>query len=238
MLFDILAVFVVALISSLFLCTASVHGLPKSSSNLDYIRNNPSADLSSSLRLLHHHPVPSVDYDLGGDISEMLTGENNKFLTNNDHDDDLSSSIVSYPDASNELFDLYLHPSPNEVLSRKLLLSLQNQHKKEEEEEDQQQQQQLHKRSMSPSISGSPSLPTQFNFNTAAAAAAFADPSHANSVVNFSQLSESTRLSPSLKALVKSNPFARTWLTLLLQKVMEEQQPTPYIFKYGRRRKK
>jgi hypothetical protein len=234
MLLDNLAVFVVTLISSLFLCTTSVHGLPKSSSTLHYIRSYPSADLSSSLRLLRHHPVPSVDYDLGGDISEMLIGESNELPTIDDHDDDLSSlssSFASSLDASNEPFHFYLHPSPSESFSRKLLLSLEKRHQQKEEEEEQQQQQQQ-KRSNPPSNIASPSLPTQLNINSA-----FADPSQANSVVNFSQLSESTRLSPSLKILVETNPFARAWLTMLLQKVMEEQ-PVPYIFKYGRRRKK
>jgi hypothetical protein len=127
--------------------------------------------------------------------------------------------------------DFYLHSSPSELLSRKLLLSLKEKHQQKKEEEQQQ------KRSTSPSISPSHSLPTQFNLNSASVATAFTDPSHANSVVKFSQLSESTRLSPSLKILVETNPFARAWLTMLLQKVMEEQ-PVPYIFKYGRRRKK
>jgi hypothetical protein len=216
MLLDILAVFVVTLISSLFLRTTSVHGLPTPPPTLHLIRSHPSADLSSSLRLLRRQPVPSVDYDLGGDISEMLIGESNELSTTNDHDD-VSSSL--------EPFNFYLNPS----LSRKLLLSL----KKEEEEEEQQQQ---HKRASPSSISTSPTLPTQFNLNSAATAAAFADPSHANSAVNLSQLSEAGRLSPSLKTLVETNPFARAWLTMLLQKVMEEQ-PVPYIFKYGRRRK-
>jgi len=233
MLFDILAVFVVTLISSLFLCTTSVHGFPTSPSTLDYIDSHPSADLSSSLRFLHHHPVPSVDYDLGGDISEMLIGENNKLSTTNDHDDE-SSSFASSLDAFNEPFNFYLHPSPSKSMSSKLLLlSLQNPHQQREEEEEQQQ----YKRSNLPSNSASPSLPTQFNLNSAVAAAAFTDPSSTNSVVNFSQLSDSTRLSPSLKTLVETNPLARAWLTMLLQKVMEEQ-PVPYIFKYGRRRKK
>jgi hypothetical protein len=229
MLLDNLAVFVVTLISSSFLCTTSVHGLPTSSSTLHYIRSHPSPDLSSSLRLLRHHPVPSVDYDLGGDISEMLIGESNELSTIDNHDHDLSSSFASSLDASNQPFHFYLHPIPSELFSRKLLLSLQKQH--QEEEEQKQQQRQL-KRSTPPSNIALPSLPTQFNINSA-----FADPSHANSVVNLSQLSESTRLSPSLKILVETNPFARAWLTMLLQKVMEEQ-PVPYIFKYGRRRKK
>jgi hypothetical protein len=233
MLLEILAVFVVTLTPSLFLCTTSVDSLPTSPSTLHYIRNRPSADLSSSLRFLHHHhPVPSVDYDLGGDISEMLIGENNELSTTNDHDDE-SSSFASSLDAFNEPFNFYLHPSPSKSLSSKLLLiSLQNQHQPTEE-----QQQQQYRRSNLPSNSASTSLPTQFNLNSAVAAAAFTDPSNANSVVNFSQLNDATRLSPSLKTLVETNPFARAWLTMLLQKVMEEQ-PVPYIFKYGRRRKK
>jgi len=227
MLFDNLAVFVVTIISLLFLCTTSLHGLPTSPSTFHYIRSHPSADLSSSLRLLHHHPVPSVDYDLGGDISEMLIGENNELPTT---DDDSSSSFTSSLDTPNESFNFYLHSSPSESLSRKL--SLKKQHRKKELEEQQRQQ----KRSTPPSISASPSLPTQFNPKSASASAGFADQSHANSVVNLNHLSESTRLSPSLKILVDTNPLARTWLTILLQKVMEEQ-PVPYIFKYGRRRK-
>ena len=85
MLLDILAVFVVTLLS-LFLCTTSVHGLPTSPSTLHFIRRHPPADLSSSLRLLnrHHYPVPSVDYDLGGDMSEMLIGENNALSPTDD----------------------------------------------------------------------------------------------------------------------------------------------------------
>jgi len=234
MLLDILAVFVIALISSLFLCTTSVHGLPKSASTLRYIRNHPSPDLSSSLRLLRHHPVPSVDYDLGGDISEMLMGESSELSkVDDDHDDDFSSSsFASSLDAPNEPYDFYLHSSPSESLSRKLLLSLKKKYQQKEHEDEEQQ-----KRSTPSSINASPSLPTQFNLNSAVAAAAFADPSQADDVVNLSQLSESTRLSPSLKILVETNPFARAWLTVLLQKVMEEQ-PVPYIFKYGRRRKK
>jgi len=227
MLFDTLAVFVVILISSLFLRTTSVHGLPSSPATLHYIRSHQSPDLSSPLGLLRHHPVPSVDYDLGGDISEMFIGENNELPTINDHDNDLpsSSSFISSFDASNLPFDFYLHPLPFKSLSRKLLLT------------QKQQQQQQQKRSNSPSISASSSLLTQFNINSPVATAAFTDPSNANSVANLSQLSESTRLSPSLKILVETNPFARAWLTMLLQKVMEEQ-PVPYIFKYGRRRKK
>jgi len=232
MLFDILAIFVVTLISSLFLCTTSVHGFPKSPSTHHYIHSHPSPDLSSSLRLLRHHPVPSVDYDLGGDISEMLISENNDLSTIDDHDHDSSSSFDSSIDTSNEPFDFYLHPSQTESLSRKLLLLIKNQHQQKEGEEQQPPQ----KRSTSSSISAPSSLPTQFNLNSAVAAAAFADPSPAHSVVNLNQLKEPIRLSSSLKNLVETNPFARAWLTMLLQKLMEEQS-VPYIFKYGRRRK-
>ena len=135
-------------------------------------------------------------------------------------------------------FDFNFHSSPSQSLSRKLILLLEKQRQQREGKEDQQQQhQQQQKRATPPSSGPSSSLPSQFNLHSAAVAAAFADPSHANNVVNLSRLSESTRLSPSLQALVETNPFARAWLTLLLQKVMEEQ-PVPYIFKYGRRRKK
>jgi hypothetical protein len=194
MFFDILAVFIVSLISSLFLCTTSVHGLPSSASTLHYIHSSPSADLSSSLRLFNHRPVPSVDNDSGGDISEMFIGESSE------DDDSLLPSI----DVSNEPFEFYAQPSSSSSLSRKLLLNQQ-------------------KRST-----------TQFNINSAVAA--LADSSNADSVVNLNQLKEPIRLSPSLKTLVETNPFARAWLTMLLQKLMQEQ-PTPYIFKYGRRRK-
>ena len=209
-----LAVFVVTLLSSLFFCTTSVHGLPTPPpSTLDTIRSDPSADLSSSLRLLRRQPIPSVDYDLGGDISEMLMGESNEFSKTNDHDDDSSST---------EPFNFSLNPSSSESsesLSRKLLFSL----KREQE-----------KRSSPSAVSTSPA---QFNLNSMSSTG-FADPSHANSAVNLNQLSETGRLSPSLKVLVETNPLARAWLTMLLQKVMERQQEVPYIFKYGRRRKK
>ncbi|UJR37703.1 hypothetical protein I4U23_030398 [Adineta vaga] len=229
MLFDILAVFVVTFISTLFLCTTSVHGLPKLSSTHHSTHNHPSADLSSPLRPLHQHPVPSIDYDLGGDTSEMLTGESNEFSTMKDRYQDSSSSLSSSLHESNVPFDFYLQQLPSKSLSRKFLLLLQ---KYQQSKGDKQQ-----KRASSPSISAPPTLPTDFNLNSAVAAAALVDPSDPNSVVNLSQLSESTRLSPSLKVLVETNPFARAWLTMLLQKVMEEQQ-VPYIFKYGRRRKK
>ena len=241
MLFDILIVFVVSLISSLCLCTTSLHALPTSSSSSSaahYIHSPPSADLSSSLRLFHHQPVPSVDYDLGGDISEMLIGESNELSPMNNQDDDDSSaaaaaspsSFASSLDASNEPLDVYLQPMPSQSLSRKLFLSakhhLLNRNEEEEDEKDHPR-----KRFSSPSISGAPSLPTQLNLHSA-----YADPSNSNGVANINRLSESTRLTPSLQLLVETNPFARAWLTLLLQKVMEEQH-VPYIFKYGRRRK-
>jgi len=208
MLFDILAVFVISLISSLFLCTTSVHGLPASPSTHHFIHSSPSADLSSSLRLLNHRPVPSVDNDSGGDISEMLIGESNE-------DDDSSLSSV---DRSNEPDEYYIQPLSSKFLSKKLLLL-----KKQHEQEDKQEKR-----------SSSSSSTTQFNINTAVDE--LTDPNNANSVVKLNQLKESIRLSPSLKNLVETNPFARTWLTMLLQKLMQEQS-VPYIFKYGRRRK-
>lgn len=241
MLFDILTVFIVTLLSSLFLCTTSVHGLPTSSSIHQYIHSYP----RMSLRHLHHHPVSSVDYDLGGDISKMSIGENNEYSTIENHDDDddigdvndddtlsspSSSFFASSLDIPNESLNSYVHALSSKPLLRKLLLSLQqSKYNKQEKRSD--------SALISASSSSSSSIPAQFNFNPTIAAAAFADPSNADSVVNLSNLSESTRLSPSLKALVETNPFARAWLTMLLQKVMEEQ-PVPYIFKYGRRRKK
>jgi hypothetical protein len=191
MFFDILAVFVVSFISSLFLCTTSVHGLPISPTNLHYIHNSPSTDLSSSLRLLNDRPVPSVDNDSDGDSSEILIGESNE-------DDDSSLSSI---DLSNEPLEFYFQPSSSKLLFRKFL----NQQK----------------RSSTP----------QFNMNSVVKTNA--DP---NNVVNLNQLKEPIRLSPSLKTLVETNPFARAWLTMLLQKLMQEQH-VPYIFKYGRRRK-
>ncbi|CAF0788080.1 unnamed protein product [Adineta ricciae] len=233
MLFDILAVFVVTLISTLLLCTTSVHGLPKlPSTHHQLTQKNPSADLSSPLRPLHQPPIPHVDYDLGGDTSEMLSGESNEYSRMKNLNDDLSSSssLSSSIHASDVPFDFYLQQLPSKLSSRKFFSSLQK-HQQHQEEKQQ-------KRASSPSISAPPSLPIDFNLDPAAvAAAAFADPSDPSSVVNLSRLSESTRLSPSLKVLVETNPIARAWLTMLLQKVMEEQ-PTPYIFKYGRRRKK
>jgi hypothetical protein len=195
MFFDILAVFVVSLISSLFFSTTSVHGLPSSSSTaLQYIPDSPSADLST-LRFLNHRPVPSVDHDSGGEIPEMLIGESNE-------DDDSSLSSI---DVSNEPVEYYLQPSrSSKLLFRKFL--------------------QQEKRSSTP------------EFNLKSVVAALADSSQANSAVNLNQLKDPIRLSPSLQTLVETNPFARAWLTMLLQKLMQEQH-VPYIFKYGRRRK-
>ncbi len=173
-----------------------MHGLPSSPTTLHYIHNSPSADLSSSLRLLNHRlRVPSVDNDSGGDISEMLIGESNE-------DDDLSLSSINVPNESSEY---YLQPSSSELLFRKLLHQ--------------------NKRSTT-----SPKL------NLESAVVTLDDSSNTNSVVNLNQLKEPIRLSPSLKTLVETNPFARAWLTMLLQKLMQEQH-VPYIFKYGRRRK-
>ncbi|CAF0924153.1 unnamed protein product [Adineta steineri] len=192
MFFDILPVFVITLISSLFLSTTSVHGLPTSASRLHLITNSPSADLFSSLRLLNHRPVSSVDHDSGGDIFEMLMGDSNE------NDDSFLPSV----DVLNEPSEYYLQ-SPT---SKLLLLEKQHQQKRS----------------------------TPFNLNSAVAT--LADSSNADNIVNLNQLNEPLRLSPSLKKLVETNPFARAWLTMLLQKLMKEQS-VPYIFKYGRRRK-
>jgi len=51
---------------------------------------------------------------------------------------------------------------------------------------------------------------------------------------NLDQAAQGPRLSPSLKQMIEKNPFARAWLALLLQKIVQEQ-PVPYIFKYGRK---
>ncbi|UJR08530.1 hypothetical protein I4U23_012793 [Adineta vaga] len=160
MFFDILAIFIVTLLSSLFLSTTSIYGLPSSASTLQYIANSPSADLSSSLRLIKHRPVTSVDNDSGGDISEMFIDEKN----------------------------------------------------------------QPQRKRLAPT--------TRFHVNSAVATLAESPSSNAD----YDQFQEPIRLSPSLKKLVETNPFARAWLTMLLQKLMQEQ-PVPYIFKYGRRRK-
>jgi hypothetical protein len=194
MFFDILAVFVVSIISSLFLCSTSVHGLPSSPPALHFIHKSPSTDLSSSLRLVNHRPVLSVDHDSGGDLSEMFI-----------EDDDSSLSSL---DISNEPSVYDIQPSSSsssKLLFRKLLKQ--------------------RKRSSTP----------QFNLHSAVAALADSS-SKADNLADINQLEEPIRLSPSLKTLVETNPFARAWLTMLLQKLMQEQH-VPYIFKYGRRRK-
>jgi len=89
-----------------------VDSLPSSPTIHHLIRRLPSADLSSSLRLLNHRPVASVDNDSGGDISEMLFGESNE----EDH------SLLSPTDLSNDPFEYYLQPSSSKFLSRNLLL--------------------------------------------------------------------------------------------------------------------
>jgi hypothetical protein len=198
MFFDILAVFIVSLISSLFLCTTSVHGLPSSPRNLQLIHK------SSSLRLLNHRPVLSIDNDTGGDTSEMLIGESNE--------DDDDSSLFSL-DLPNEPLKYYLQPSSSSSSSSKLLFR-----------KLLQQQQQQQKRSSMP----------QYNLHSAVTG--LADSSNSNRAASLNQLEEPIRLSSSLKTLVETNPFARAWLTMLLQKLMQEQN-VPYIFKYGRRRK-
>jgi hypothetical protein len=173
--------------------------------------------------------MPSVESDLDGDISEMLIGESNELSPTNNHDESSSSLLTSFLDESNEPFNDYLHPLPSQTLSRKLLL-LSKQRRDDVEEQHQRKQ------FNGPSISASSSLPAEFNINAAIAESGFADPSQSHKIDSLSRLSESTRLSPSLQALVEKNSFARTWLATLLQNMMQEQ-PVPYIFKYGRRRK-
>ncbi|CAF1466673.1 unnamed protein product [Rotaria magnacalcarata] len=207
MFFDILAVFVVSLISSLFICSTSVNGLPLSSTRLHYIHNSPSADLSSSLRLLKHRSVPLVDHDSNGDDFEMFFGDSNE----ND------GSSLSYIDRFNEPLESYPQSSSSsssssslKFLPRKLLL--------------------LQKQKRSSQLS------TKTHFNSYTASNNLADASHADNAAAASELNDSIRLSASLKNLIQTNPFARAWLTLLLQKIMQDQS-MPYIFKYGRRRK-
>lgn len=164
--------------------------------------------------------MPKIDSDLGGDISEMLLGESNELssmATDDDNDDgdddDTVIADLSSLDRSSDSLNNYIHP-----FSSKFFLTtakhLQDAKNKQEEK----------KRSIPPvgPFNLKSTLPT--------------DPLNSNSMSNINRLSESTRLSPSLQNLVETNPFARAWLAMLLQKVMEEQ-PVPYIFKYGRRRK-
>ncbi|CAF1393896.1 unnamed protein product [Adineta ricciae] len=156
MFFDILAMFIVTLLSSLFLSTTSISALPSSASSLQLITNSPSADFTSSLRLLKHRPVTSVDR------SEVFVDEKSQ------HQEKRSP------------------PSPR-----------------------------VHVNS---------------------AVATLAESSSIDNAVDYDQFQEPIRLSSSLRKLVETNPLARAWLTMLLQKLMQEQ-PVPYIFKYGRRRK-
>ena len=240
MLLDILAVFVVSLISSLFCSTASVHGLPASSA-LHYSRSHPRAALSSSLRLLeqHHQPLPSVDYDLGGDISAMLIGESNELSTDGEHHDSPVPSLASSEETANEPVYFYHHSAPSKSLSRKLSFSAHQRHSHK------QQQQQQHgdetgarqrKRFTSSVVNDAHSLPADINVDSDMTATEVADESDGDRVIDYSQLAGSPVIAPSLQAFVDKNPIARVWLTILLQKVMADQS-VPYIFKYGRRRK-
>ncbi|CAF1305714.1 unnamed protein product [Rotaria sordida] len=194
-----------------FLST-SVHGLPSSSKIFHYIHNSPSADLSSSLSLFKHRPVQNVDLNSNGDNFEMLIGDSNE-------NDDLSSSSI---DISNGPYEFDLEPSLSSSSSssssfkflpiKSFLLKIQNQEKR------------------------ALSSPSKLNINYNAVVNKLADASRANNIANLNQLNEPIRVSSSLKNLVETNPFARAWLTMLLQKLMQEQT-MPYIFKYGRRRK-
>lgn len=249
MLFDILFVFVVALISSSCFCTTNVYGLPTSSSpsssssssstSLNAGRHHlhhfqptaafadpTSPSSSSTLRLFRHQPMPRVEYDLGGDIAKMLIGESNEFSSmpiDDDDENDTALPTISSFDHSIESFNNYVHP-----LTRKLFVTTAK-HLQDEDDNNKAEKAEQTKRSNSPMFN---SPASQFNVKSAFPI----DPLNSNSIANFNSLSESTRLSPSLQKLVETNPFARAWLSILLQKVMEEQ-PVPYIFKYGRRRK-
>ncbi|CAF1321241.1 unnamed protein product [Adineta ricciae] len=179
MFFDILAMFIVTLLSSLFLSTTSISALPSSASSLQLITNSPSADFTSSLRLLKHRPVTSVDR------SEVFVDESNE-------DDDSSDEQL-------------LNISPRKFFA------LESQHQE--------------KRS-----------PPSPRVHVNSAVATLAESSSIDNAVDYDQFQEPIRLSSSLRKLVETNPLARAWLTMLLQKLMQEQ-PVPYIFKYGRRRK-
>ncbi|CAF1323735.1 unnamed protein product [Adineta ricciae] len=179
MFFDILAMFIVTLLSSLFLSSTSISALPSSASSLQLITNSPSADFTSSLRLLKHRPVTSVDR------SEVFIDESNE-------DDDSSDEQL-------------LNISPRKFFA----LESQYQQKR------------------------SPSSP---RVHANSAVATLAESSSIDNAVDYDQFQEPIRLSSSLRKLVETNPLARAWLTMLLQKLMQEQ-PVPYIFKYGRRRK-
>lgn len=174
---------------------------------------------SSTLQLIrnHHHQHPSIDYSPTlrlahhpiPSVDYDLGGDLSEMLIGESNEFSPIDDDTSSLTSSLDVSNEPWKISPHR-LSRKFLLTLQKQEQQ--------------KRS-------SP-LPAQFNIHST-----FTDPSQSNNVVNLNQLSEAGRLSPSLKTLVETNPFARAWLTMLLQKVMEEQ-PVPYIFKYGRRRKK
>ncbi|CAF4238568.1 unnamed protein product [Rotaria socialis] len=168
----------------------------------------------------------------------MLIGESNELSsTINDHDDG-SSFLASSLDAIHEPSDFYRQPSSSKSsLSRKLLLLLNQQHQQKQEEEDEDEDAKQNKRSSTSSNNTSSSLLAQFNLNSALATGGHVDPLHTNNDPNHSQSNDATRLSPGLKLLIEKNPLARIWISLLIQKLLEEQ-PVPYIFKYGRRRKK
>ena len=239
MLFDILAVFVVSLISSLFCSTASVHGLPAaaaaSSSALHYSRSHPRAALSSSLRLLeqHHQPLPSVDYDLGGDISAMLIGESNELSSANEHHGSSAASVASSEDSASEPVYFYRQSAPSKSSSRKLFFSAQRHPYEQYGDETGVRQR---KRFTSSVIHVARSLPAHINVDADMTATEDADESYGDNIVDDSRLAGSPAIAPSLQAFVDNNPIARRWLNLLLKRVMEEQS-VPYIFKYGRRRK-
>jgi hypothetical protein len=78
-----------------------------------------------------------------------------------------------------------------------------------------------------------------FSFDKRSLSPPMTNPFHLISAMadpDLQQFGDSPPISQSLKQSVEGNPLMRAWLGILLQKLMEEQ-PQPYIFKYGRRRK-
>ena len=176
--------------------------------------------VSSSATKFHYiHNPPSTDLSsslrLWKTLSVLSANKDssvdaNLKMLNGDSkkNDDL---LLSFIDVSDEPFQRYLEPSRLKyVLGKSSLLQQQNRQRR------------------------SSLLKTQSN--TDSIMTALNHPSDTSDVANFNQLNEPIRLSSSLKKLVKTNPLARAWLTVLLKKITQEQT-TPYIFKYGRRRK-
>lgn len=217
MFFDILIVFIVSLTSSLFVCTGSVQALSKSASSStdQYVEQIPTTDFSSSLRFLHHEPLASVDYDLGGDISAMLFGQSDSFNNRNNHG--VSPSSSSAPKSlsigkSREPDSLYVQPDRVEsLIYRKILSSPDDDRNFDNENEA--------KHSIVSLIRRSPSI----------------NPSQNVDWPSINQPFRTVPVTDSLQSMVDKNPLLRVWLSMLLQKMDESQDSAP--FKFGRRRK-